>query len=298
MATGDTFKTISYSYRVGISTVAEIVEEVCAALWTRMQPMFMPIPDEDTWRTIEKEFRRRWNFPHCIGCIDGKHVAIQAPPNSASTFFNYKKYYSTVLLGLVDAEYKFIAIDTGSYGKECDSSIFSESAMGKRIYTYSMAFPPDEPITEGGNNLPYVILGDEGFPLKRFLLRPFPRAKKMSKEQRVYNYRLCRCRRVVENAFGILSQRWRVYFRPMNCKIETVQKVIQATTVLHNYLCCKGDITGLASPQETLDAYNTCWKPVPRFGARATQESTDIRKEFMSYFNSAEGSVAWQDKHT
>jgi hypothetical protein len=58
--------------------------------------------------------------PHCIGAIDEKHVSIQAPPNSGTSFFNLKGKYSTVLLGLVDAEYKFICIDTGSYGKECD----------------------------------------------------------------------------------------------------------------------------------------------------------------------------------
>lgn len=133
-----------------------------------MQPVFMPTPDEAMWRHIEQGFRNVLNFPHCIGAIDGKHVLIQAPPNSGSSFYNYKNYYSTVLLGLVDAEYKLIAIDCGAYGKECDGSIFMASAMGKRIYSYSMAVPPDEPLVEGGVNMPYVIVGDEGFLLKRF----------------------------------------------------------------------------------------------------------------------------------
>jgi hypothetical protein len=102
-------------------------------------------------------------------------VTIQCPPNSGSSFYNYKGYYSIVLLGLVDAEYKFIAIDSGAYGKEGDGSIFMESALGQRICTYSMAVPQDEPIVEGGCSLPYVIVGDSAFPLKRFLLRPYPR---------------------------------------------------------------------------------------------------------------------------
>ncbi|XP_046685262.1 protein ANTAGONIST OF LIKE HETEROCHROMATIN PROTEIN 1-like [Homalodisca vitripennis] len=79
LATGDTYTTISFSYRIGISTVANIVEEVSDALWLRLQPEFMPTPNEALWRQIEKGFKERWNFPHCIGAIDGKHVAIQAP---------------------------------------------------------------------------------------------------------------------------------------------------------------------------------------------------------------------------
>lgn len=274
------------------------MEEVCDALWNRLQPVFMPTPDEAMWRHIEQGFRNVLNFPHCIGAIDGKHVLIQAPPNSGSSFYNYKNYYSTVLLGLVDAEYKFIAIDCGAYGKECDGSIFMASAMGKRIYSYSMAVPPDEPLVEGGVNMPYVIVGDEGFPLKRFLLRPFPRDKRLTTEKQLYNYRICRCRRVIENAFGILAQRWRVYFRPLACNIETVKKIIKATTVLHNYLCSKGDMTEVGSPEEILEAYNNCWKPLPRFGTQAAKEATSIRNHFVSYFNSPEGSVPWQERYT
>lgn len=262
-----------------------------------MQPIYMPTPDENLWRSIARGFQERWNFPHCIGTIDGKHVQIQAPPNSGSTFYNYKKYFSTVLLGLVDSQYKFIAIDTGSYGKECDSSIFSESALGQRLSSYSLAVPKDEPLVEGGVSLPYVLVADEGFPLKRFVMRPFPMDKNLTDERRIFNYRTCRCRRVVENAFGILAQRWRLYFRPLQCKIDTVQKIIKATTVLHNYLCSKEDIAAVGTHEEISEAYNTCWKPIPRVGTRGGNEAVEIRNHFVQYFNSENGSVSWQWQH-
>lgn len=297
MSTGDTFTTISFSYRIGISTVSKIVEEVCDALWKNLQPLYMPTPDENMWRNIEEGFRSRWDFPHCIGTIDGKHVEIQAPPNSGSNFFNYKKYYSTVLLGLVDSEYKFIAIDSGAYGKESDSSIFVESELGKRLSSYAMAVPPDEPLFEENFNDPYVIVGDEGFPLKRFLLRPFPKDRHLNDERRIFNYRLCRCRRVVENAFGILAQRWRIYFRPLNCKLHLVNKIVKATTILHNYLCSKGSFSPVGTPEEILEAYNKAWKPIPRYGAQASKEATEIRNHFVKYFMSEEGSVPWQWNH-
>lgn len=282
---------------MGISTVSTIVEEVCDAFWTYLQLTYMPTPDEAMWRNIEEGFRNRWNFPHCIGTIDGKHVEIQAPPNSGSKFYNYKKHYSVVLLGLVDSEYKFIAIDSGAYGKECDSSIFIDSDLGKRLTTYSMAVPPDEPLFEENVSVPYVIVGDEGFPLKRFILRPFPKDRNFDNRRRIFNYRLCRCRRVVENAFGILAQRWRVFFRPINCKLELVNKIVKATTVLHNFIGSKGNLLSVGTPEEIIEAYNTSWKPIPRYGTQASKEAVQIRNHFVKYFNSEEGSVPWQWDH-
>lgn len=83
----------------------------------KLQPIFTPEPITSTWADVEKEFSSKWNFPNCIGAIDGKHVNIRAPPHSGSQIFNYNKHFSVVPLALVNANYKFTIIDTGSYGK-------------------------------------------------------------------------------------------------------------------------------------------------------------------------------------
>lgn len=108
MATGDSFKTIAESFRLGYTTVQEIVHSTCTALWQVLSKMVMPVPDEEKWKNIEKEFFEKWNYPNRIGALDGKHVEILAPPKTGSLYFKYKKYFSIVLLALVDANYKFM----------------------------------------------------------------------------------------------------------------------------------------------------------------------------------------------
>lgn len=77
---------------MGRSTISNIVEEVCEAQWKNLQPIVMLDPNEEIWRALEKVFKEKWNFPHFVAAIDGKHVRIKAPAHKGSEFFNYKKY--------------------------------------------------------------------------------------------------------------------------------------------------------------------------------------------------------------
>ena len=115
LATGDSFRVIGLSYRVGATTVGRIVQEVCRAIWDSLVGDYMPVPTKQDWRDIAEGFSQRWNFPNCLGSVDGKHVVIQAPSNSGSLFHNYKGTYSIVLLAVVDYDYRFRVIDVGSY---------------------------------------------------------------------------------------------------------------------------------------------------------------------------------------
>ncbi len=71
---------------------------------------------QEEWKKIADGFQRRWQFPHCIGAIDGKHMRIKAPQNSGSSWYNYKGFFSMVLLATCDSSYKFTWIDIGQYG--------------------------------------------------------------------------------------------------------------------------------------------------------------------------------------
>ncbi|XP_038164585.1 uncharacterized protein LOC119798981 [Cyprinodon tularosa] len=213
LATGDSYRSIASSFRVGISTVSIIVPDVVTAIWDCLVGEFMAVPGEDEWRSIAVDFWRRWNFPLCCGALDGKHVKLKAPPNSGSLFFNYKGEYSLVLLALVDAHYRFRVIDVGGYGRRSDGGILANSAFGQALREGTLNFPPDQhlPRADHRGPQPHVIVADEAFPLRRNLMRPFPGRGGLTKEQRIFNYRLSRARLVVEDAFGIWSGRWRMF---------------------------------------------------------------------------------------
>jgi len=87
----------------------------------------------ESWVETVMEYEKTWNFPNCLGGIDGKHVMMQAPPNSGSIFFNYKNFFSIVLLATCDAQYRFTTIDVGAYGRQSDSGIFQNSKFGRAL---------------------------------------------------------------------------------------------------------------------------------------------------------------------
>ncbi|XP_022908265.2 uncharacterized protein [Onthophagus taurus] len=108
---------MAYNYRMGDRTVSNIVKEVAVVIWQRMQPKYLPEHTANVWESVATRFEQRWQFPHCVEAVDGKHVVIKKPANSGSSYYNYKHTFSVVLLATVDADYKFITVDVGADGK-------------------------------------------------------------------------------------------------------------------------------------------------------------------------------------
>ncbi|XP_073436961.1 uncharacterized protein [Dendrobates tinctorius] len=92
LATGESYTSLHLQFRVGKSTISQIVRCTCAVIWQKLQPIVMPSPTKDTWLQVAAGFQSVANFPYCIGAVDGKHVRVQKPPRSGSRFFNYKWY--------------------------------------------------------------------------------------------------------------------------------------------------------------------------------------------------------------
>ena len=142
----------------------------------------------------------KWNFPNCLGALDGKHIAIKALKHSGSMFFNYKGFFSIVLLALVDTDCKFTFVDVGSNGRISDGGVLRESCLQAALNSNSFGIPPATSLPERNTPVPYVIVADEASPLKENLMKPFP-AKLLEDASRVFNYRLSRARRVSEKCF-------------------------------------------------------------------------------------------------
>ena len=109
--------------------------------------------------------------------------------------------------------------------------------LGKGLANGTLGVPPPSelPSAPGLGQVTHVVVADEAFPMKPYLLRPYS-GKGLPEDERIFNYRLSRARRIVENAFGILSHRWRVYQGRMQLSPGAVDSVIKATCILCNYL--------------------------------------------------------------
>ncbi|XP_067647865.1 uncharacterized protein [Eurosta solidaginis] len=126
LATGDSFSSLMSVFLLGKTTICKIIHETCRALYTVLGEEFLKVPStHDEWTKIADRFNERWHFPNCCGALDGKHIAIQAPSNCGSEYFNYKKYNSIVLMALADADYKFLFVEVGAYGRESDGGVFA-----------------------------------------------------------------------------------------------------------------------------------------------------------------------------
>lgn len=113
MSTGTGFRALVYSFRTGKSTISSIVHETCHVLWTKLVSIHMPILTEQRLKAIAEDFESTWNFPHCIGAINGKHCEIKKTPKSGSVHWCYKKRNIIAMKAVADAKRKFVVVEVG-----------------------------------------------------------------------------------------------------------------------------------------------------------------------------------------
>ncbi|XP_041355303.1 uncharacterized protein LOC121372934 [Gigantopelta aegis] len=117
LANGNSYKTLEYEFRVANNTISRIVPETCNAINNEFAEEFLKCPSiPDEWRAVAEGFSNKWNFYNCVGALDGKHVAFRAPCASGSVYYNYKGFHSSVLMALVDSQYRFLYVEVGANG--------------------------------------------------------------------------------------------------------------------------------------------------------------------------------------
>ena len=311
LATGEAFTSLQYSFRVSRHSIGRIVIDTCKAIYDQLQPEFLPTPStEEQWKEVAHTYERKWNFPNCIGALDGKHVVIETPTDSGSHFQNYKGTRSIVLMALVDADLKFVYIDVGANGKTNDAGIWGRCGLKAALENNTVNLPAPKALPQREVPVPFVVVGDEAFPLKPYLMKPYPR-NQLDNEKRIFNYRLSRARRCVENAFGVLANRLRVFRQPIALEPAKVVCITKAACVVHNYLRSQHTTRRVYCPRTLVDQEDTATGQIQRGSWRREPEAflplvpsqdrnpaTDakmIREEFTTFFNS-NGAVCWQDR--
>ncbi|XP_076284648.1 LOW QUALITY PROTEIN: uncharacterized protein LOC143211103 [Lasioglossum baleicum] len=167
LATGRSFEDLKFSAIMSTSVISQAVLETCngrrfrtvyiqiieepstcgkslfdylSLLWRMYEvrpPQYiylfqMPTTPED-WKLVSNEFEAIYKIKNCVGAIDGKHVAIEKPPNFGSTYYKYKHFYSIVLLAVVSAKKKFLMVDVGTNGRISDGGVMFHSKFGEQL---------------------------------------------------------------------------------------------------------------------------------------------------------------------
>ena len=142
--------------------------------------------------------------------------------------------------------------------------------------------------------LPFVILGDEAYPLLSYLMRPYPR-RQLTESRRLFNYRLSRGRRVVESAFGILAGKWRILNKPIETSPDMADRIVKCICVLHNTVIDREgvDEASLLELQNQEHSFSTSFdepeRHVTRSNNRSNLRARRVRDGFTVYFNSDMG---------
>ena len=238
LACGDNYPSLSYNFRVAPNTISFIINEVCDTIKVEFAAEVIQCPTTTAeWTAIAEQFETRWQFPHCCGALDGKHVGVTCSWNNGSVYRNYKGFFSIVLMALVDADYKFLWINVGSDESSNDASIYNWSELNEGMESPNNIFNLHDnkflPVDDVP--VPYYIVGDNAFGINKRLMNPFA-IRNMEHHERIFNYRFSRARRVLENSFGILAHKFRVLLRTMNQRTETCRTIITTCVILHNVI--------------------------------------------------------------
>lgn len=233
-----------------------------------------------------------------------------------------------------DANYRFTYIDVGwvvdnefvlkiviwivflfflisKNGRESDGGVFNRSDFGKALDAKKLNLPPPKALQGRTTPVPYVLVGDDAFSMRPNLMKPYPGQSyaRLTEKQRIFNYRLSRCRHTIENTFGVMSAYFQAIRQPIRQDAEKARQIVKAICALHNFkidrkhaayissvnMECRNDTIRRGDWRREVEGSDTF------FGLERTENldihigAVIVRNEYCEYFNN-EGRVHWQDR--
>ncbi|KAK3919919.1 LOW QUALITY PROTEIN: Protein ANTAGONIST OF LIKE HETEROCHROMATIN PROTEIN 1 [Frankliniella fusca] len=199
LASGDSHVSLSYLFRIGKQTISKIVTETTALIWFALKSkVFEPISPE-FWRRKAAEFEVMWQFSMCVGAIDGKHCVFQKFPTRGSEYYNYTVSFEG----------------------------------GRRWYTTEVSQNDTSQLTvyKGTHSIVLLAMCDAKY---RFIMVDIGARGRENDGGVFAKSDFGKARRVIENAFGILSARFRILRHTTVASETLAQNIILATVALHN----------------------------------------------------------------
>lgn len=233
---------------------------------------------------------------------------MKCPANSGSVYINYKKFFSQILTAWCDADYNVIWLEVGAEGSAGDGGVFEASGAKHALENNLLNFPAPEPLYPGGKPVPYFGAGDNAYPQRRYLMTPY--SGLLTLVMRLFNYRLSRARRVIENFFGILAHKNRCILGCFQQRPEVVTGIVKAAACMHNL---QGLRYEYASNREDYDYEDDngvlrpgVWRSdMPVIAAmgmqpfQAINDSAELRegkelRDYLAAYFCGRGQVSWQ----
>lgn len=198
-----------------------------------------------------------------------------------------------------------------------DCSIWTNSDFGRMLENGEVELPPPKCLPSTNILMPHAFVGDEAFPLKQYMMRPFSK-RQLGDAKRVFNYRLSRARRVIEN-FGILVCRWQILSKTICASPKNVTSYISALICLHNFLLtqqlevhrqpdilayCSHNLVDREDENHDLvegewrnETNNSTLRDITRLGSNNPAKSAQVQRDILkNYFVSPAGEqqAPWQ----
>lgn len=126
-------------------------------------------------------------------------------------------------MAVVNANYEFLMVDVGTNGGVSDDGLFNETKFFSSLKNKTLKIPDPQPLPNCEEKLPFVFVATFSH-------------NTLKEEEIIFNYRLSRARRIVENCFGILASRFRILLQTINLSPEKVTKIVLTCCYLHNFL--------------------------------------------------------------